>query len=297
MEIAVELFLSTRFLVPLFACFVVGVGIRIFSDSDRTSAVIGAAFVLIPTLVVMGLGDANGAVIVAVAVAGVAGWMWDVDRQRVSIGLVLVSGGVLSFWSGVMPRLGFQLAIVVFIPIVAIAIVDFDRRIGGWGVVFAFVTVLGVFGTVPSTRDVVALMGAFTIYLGWLTPRFRFVMPASMWFAFTVFLVWLVASGGEGRTGSIVGGMAAFAIMLIEPVARFAGRRLPVLAPRPMAELGVRAMLATHLFVAVTMSRVAGFRETSEPALALVVGISLVGGAFEALPRHRSPEEPAVESG
>jgi hypothetical protein len=78
-------------------------------------------------------------------------------------------------------------------------------------------------------------------------------------------LVWMVATDGAARPGSIVGGLACLGVLAVEPPARrLAGRR-------PGGPLPAPVLAAAHLVLVAVAARVVGRRETVAEALPLAL--------------------------
>jgi hypothetical protein len=96
-------------------------------------------------------------------------------------------------------------------------------------------------------------------------------------------LVWVVATGGAGRPGSVVGGLACLGLLLVEPAARLLdpSRRSPLDPVEGRPGLAWAA-LAAQLVLTGFASRVAGRPEGAAVALglaALELGLALAAGA------------------
>lgn len=201
--------------------------------------------------------------------------------------LIVAVGTVVVVYGDSFPdRPLFRLAVVVWVPAVAAAIVDVDRRWGPvtWGLVG--VSVLGVFAGVPEPAVALGLAAALpALAVAWATKA-----PVG-WAGAPLALMLTVAAveGGFARTGSVVGALAGFGLLLVEPVARLLGRVWPALSPVGPDGLGNRLLVVSQAMVVALTSRVAGFRRTSEPAFVLAVAALLVG--WLAI-RRRTPVSP-----
>jgi hypothetical protein len=189
---------------------------------------------------------------------------------------------------------------------VAAALAAFDRRWRHLGLLppLLAVTAAGIWACVPDVEGPLVLLGASLLLplLGWPSPL------AARWPGLAAFgtagsvamaavLVWVVATGGVGRPGSVVGGLACLGLLAVEP----AVRRLDVHRRSPLELLEQRPGLtwtavAAHLLLVGIASRVTGRPERVGPALvlfllefgtALVVGIALV--RLPALDRRTHP--------
>jgi hypothetical protein len=174
--------------------------------------------------------------------------------------------------------------IVVGAPLVAY----FDRDHPGWGPPFLAISVLGVLGTVPDTKEALVVAGAAlpVAVLGWPFRLARLGSAGS--FASLGLLCWVVAWGGRGRDGAVLGGLACLGLLLAEPLGRLlSGRRSADLWGRP----GVFAAGTAHLLLVLVASRVAGLRETL--AGAALVAVPTLGAAVLLLAwrGHRAPAQ------
>lgn len=152
-------------------------------------------------------------------------------------------------------------------PLVA----GFDRRHAepAWGPAFLALSVLGVLGTVPDTEAALVVAGAAlpVAVLGWPSRLARLGSAGA--FASLGLLCWVVAWGGRGRQGAVLGGLACLGLLIAEPLGRLlSGRWSADLWGRP----GVFAAGPAHLLLVLIASRVAGLQQT------------LVGAAVVALP-------------
>jgi hypothetical protein len=105
--------------------------------------------------------------------------------------------------------------------------------------------------------------------LGWPGPLARGGLvalgPAGS-LAGAALVVWVVATDGAARPGSMVGGLACLGVLAVEPVARRLAGRGPGGRPLPPLPLA-----AAHLALVAVAARVVGRRETVAEALPLAV--------------------------
>jgi hypothetical protein len=188
------------------------------------------------------------------------------------------------------PALGWP-ALAAIAAAVAAALAAFDRRWGRLGLTPALlaVTAAGIWACVPDVEGPLVLLGAaLTVALlgrpGPLAARrpglAGFGVAGSA--AAAAVVVWVVATGGAGRPGSVVGGLACLGLLLVEPAVRLLDRRrrspLDPVERRPGLAW---AALAAQLVVAGFASRVAGRPEGVAEALglaALGLGVALAAG-------------------
>lgn len=143
-------------------------------------------------------------------------------------------------------------------------VADFDRR---WArdalaPVLLAVTVVGIYYCVPDTLEAHVLLGATLpiVVVAWPLPLAR--LGAAGAFASAGVIAWVVAEGGWGRQSSIVGGLATFGLLVLEPLTRFLRRRgwSPFdLLPTGVLRAPVAAVL--HLSFVVVASRIAGAQD------------------------------------
>jgi hypothetical protein len=188
------------------------------------------------------------------------------------------------------PALGWP-ALAASTAAVAAALAAFDRRWGRLGLAPALlaVTAAGIWACVPDVEGPLVLAGAVLPMAllgrpGPLAGRWPgaagFGVAGSV--AVAAVLVWVVATGGAGRAGSVVGGLACLGLLLVEPAARLLDRRrrspLDPLEDRPGLAW---AALAGQLALAGFASRVAGRPERAATTLALAalgLGLALAAG-------------------
>ena len=187
-------------------------------------------------------------------------------------------------------------------PVVAVAaavaagalLADFDRRRrDGLALSLWAVSVAGVWATVPDVESAVVVLGAALppALLGWPSPLARSGVSLGVAgsLAGAGLLVWVVATDGAGRPGSMVGGLACLGVLGVEPLARRLGGRgpgLPTLPPLPLA--------AAHLALVAVAARVVGRPETVAEALPLAlvelaVALAVAVAALRRSPTARTP--------
>jgi hypothetical protein len=101
-------------------------------------------------------------------------------------------------------------------------------------------------------------------------------------------LVWVVATGGAGRPGSVVGGLACLGLLCVEPAVRLLDpRRRGPLDPVEGRPGLAWAALAAQLVLAGFAARVAGRPEQVAGALGLAaIGLGLAHAAGTLLARR-----------
>lgn len=188
------------------------------------------------------------------------------------------------------PALG-RPALAAIAAAVAAVLAAFDRRWRGLGLLPALlaVTAAGIWACVPDVEGPLVLLGAVLPLTllgrpGPLASRW----PGAVGFgvagsaAVAAVVVWVVATGGAGRPGSVVGGLACLGLLAVEPAVRLLDpdRRSP-LDPVERRPGLVWAALAAQLVLAGFASRVAGRPEGVAAALGLAaigLGAALAAG-------------------
>jgi hypothetical protein len=164
-----------------------------------------------------------------------------------------------------------------------------------------FLTVAGIYVTVPDTELMRAVMGVgiALVFLAW--PYAAASLGGGGAYAAVGILLWIAPIDGIGRAGSIVGAIGAFALLFGEPLGRVIARemegrlrlpRFPIKRPRAMV---VGAQLALVLYA----TRIAGRAESgSEALLLLIPGIvaSIACGVFFVIPERRRHRLPSARS-
>jgi hypothetical protein len=148
---------------------------------------------------------------------------------------------------------------------------DFDRRYErtGLAALFLLMTIGGALLTLPDTEEILVLLGAAVpvVILAW--PKALASLGFGT-FPFIGILMWVIASGGRGRAGSIVGAAACLGVLLSEPLAAAVSRR-----PRILGALALGLLHTGQVFIG---ARVAGIG--SDPwAAASIAGVALTAGA------------------
>jgi hypothetical protein len=176
------------------------------------------------------------------------------------------------------PALG-RPALAAATAVVAAALAAFDRRWGRLGLPPALVavTAAGIWACVPDVEGPLVLLGA-ALPIALLgrpgPPAVRRPPAAAVGVAVSVavaaVVVWVVATGGAGRPGSVVGGLACLGLLLVEPAVRLLDpRRRGPLDPVEGRPGLAWAALAAQLVLAGFASRVAGRPDSAAAALGL----------------------------
>ena len=237
----------------------------------------GGAVMVASCLMVMGwAGLASKSLLVAVGLLAAGGLLMQ-RRRFIGLAVVTAGAGLLVSTLPFFDRRLFQLACLGYLLVVGLAMLDLESRRGPLASLMMPITILGIFATVPRTDEALILLFASVSLL--VLPRMRSVAA----FPIAGLAVWTSVVGGAARTGSIVGGLACCGLLLIEPLST----RLDGILPKPVSPKGVsltpRLIVTAHILVVVLASRVAGFREKSEPAFALALMAFALGWSIIAL--------------
>jgi hypothetical protein len=165
-------------------------------------------------------------------------------------------------WAGNFAGLANPLFVALAIAAVVSVTITIHRGSGVARTPLPFlVSMLGIYATVPDTETVLALLGVTGLMalawapLAWAQPRW----PGAA--AMAVITTLAVVSGGRGRESSIVGALAAMAVM---GVLAFRTWLYPTIAP-----------LLVHLVLVGWWSRVAGRADSAGAALLVGLGLTV----------------------
>lgn len=197
-------------------------------------------------------------------------------------GAVLLAGENAGLDDGWVPVL-----IVIGTVVIGATAADFDRRTGrfGLGPLLLIITVGGIYVTVPDTELMRAIVGVALplVILAW--PYVAASLGGGGAYAAVGILLWIVPIDGIGRAGALVGSVAAFALLVGEPVGRLLARDLEGrmhLARYPIRRTRAIVVGAQLLIVAYA-TRVAGRVQTGSAALVLVIPAFAAAVAFGVL--------------
>jgi hypothetical protein len=195
---------------------------------------------------------------------------------RTPFGWTLIAiGSIAVVWRGELPEIGWVLAIS---PAVIVMI---GATLRAWatrlpqellGIMIA-ISAFGIWVTVPETEGARALLGAsIPMALATFRPVGAKLASAGA-FALAGLLVWIVATGGEARPASIIGGWACVGALAI----------LPHYSPPPTRLVARRRTVTVlvHALLVFVASRVIGIWESSGLAIVAVVTVGL--GVYVAL--------------
>ena len=167
---------------------------------------------------------------------------------------------------------------------------DYARRMGLAPVLLA-VTVVGVYYTVPDTEEAVALVGATLplVLLGFPKPLASLGRAGT--FALVGAIMWVACIDGRGRASSIVGAIACFGIMLLDPLL---DRILPERQEHIVRAWSwpLLAAAAIHAALVAVASRVVGTRDSVGSAVVIaLVAFAVAAAALAALPQCTLEDE------
>lgn len=230
-----------------------------------------------------------------VVVLGLAGLVADLaPRTRPLLPILAVPGAWVLATEVVVDQAWAPLAIGVTVALGGALVADFDHRSGArsLGPASMVVALMGVFVTVPETKEALPVLGAVLplALLGW--PTGLATLGAGGALSATGLLAWTVAQGGTFRDSAIVGGLACLGLLVVEPVGRrLAASTRALRAPRAWV---VIATLAGHVVVVAVAARVAGLADDLSAAVvvagvALLVGVG-VSAALASAPREALPD-------
>jgi hypothetical protein len=205
----------------------------------------------------------------------VGGWMArpPSGSARAPFGWILILVGAVSLvLRGGFADVGWLAVLAPFVTIlIGAALAAWANRLPQdvLGIMVA-ISAFGIWVTVPETETARALLGASIPLAVATLPPIRARLGYSGAFALAGLVVWVVATGGEARSASVVGGWACIgAIALLPlfnpPVANFVGRKRV-------------ATVLIHVLIVVVASRVIGLWESG--GLALLAVVALFAGCF-----------------
>ncbi|HEY6628949.1 MAG TPA: hypothetical protein VI193_08195 [Acidimicrobiia bacterium] len=224
----------------------------------------------------------------------VGGWMARPPggSARAPFGWILIAAGAITMvLRGGFADIGWR---AVLAPIVTILI---GAALAAWakrlpqdvlGIMVA-ISAFGIWATVPETETARALLGASIPLAVATLPPIRARLGYSGAFALAGLLVWVVATGGEARSASIVGGWACIGAIAV----------LPLYNPPVVSLVGRKRALTVliHALMVVVASRVIGLWESGGLALLAVI-VLFVGGYWllSLLPSVRARKTAATEA-
>lgn len=187
------------------------------------------------------------------------------------------------------------IALAIAAPAITVAVIDLDafHRRRAFGPAMILVTAMGIYVTVPDTEGSRVLVGALLPLIAVVLPRPAATLGATGSALLVGLLLSVTAIEGAPRPGAIVGGLASFGLLVMEPIAR---RVLPELKGRdghdPQGYLRNTIVAVGYQFVVVAWaSRVAGLSVSAVRA-SFIAAVGLLAALFLSpkLPRPPLPE-------
>lgn len=185
--------------------------------------------------------------------------------------LIIVAGAILTTVRGGLPE-------TTWIQFLApVLIVASGYWMAGWASLpqrqllgpLVAVTAFGIWSTVPDTDIARILLGA-AIPLAFATVTARGLRLSAVGaFPLAGTLIWVAATGGEGRHASIVGAWACVGILVL----------LPLLASRA-AQISPWVVTGSHMLLVLVSARIFGLWESAGPAavgVAAAIGLAYMG--------------------
>jgi hypothetical protein len=225
---------------------------------------------------------------------------WLVGAIATVPGAAVLAGENAGLEAGWVPVLMVLAAVVI-----GAAAADFDKRNAryGLGPLLLFVTVAGIYATVPDTELMRAVVGVALplVLLAW--PYAAASLGAGGSYAAVGILLWVVPIDGVGRAGAIVGAVAAFALLYGEPIGRALARELEgrvQLSRFPIKRTRV-IVVGAQLVIVAYATRIAGRVQSGTAALVLAIpaiAAALAFGVILVIPerrRRRRKKRPASE--
>lgn len=271
----------------LLACLV-GAGWRRRRGQDPPDA--GLALVAAGVLALLVLRQASVRLVAGLTLLALAGLRppptWSLARPLVrGVRVVLaLAGSALVMLATIpagaaVPPWPVPAVVVGLVGMAGLLVADFDRhqRPGQLILPLLVLSAAGIWATVPDVEAALPILGAVLplALLGWpvrLAGDRAGVLGAPGALASGALLAWAVVTGGAGRGGSIVGGLAALGVLGVVPVVRrLEARHGRARGPGSEQAAAPWAMLAGQLFLVAMASWVVGRQETIARALPLAV--------------------------
>lgn len=159
------------------------------------------------------------------------------------------------------------------------------------GPLLLWVSICGMYGTIPETDQILPVLVVATpiAIVGWPLRLARLGAVGSA--STVVLLAAIVAEGGQDRPASILGGIGSFGVLALEPLVRsFVRGAAP--AARNGSSRSLALLVCLHLVMVMVASRVAGLRDDSETATAILgVTVAFAVVALAALIRQEPQDD------
>lgn len=251
-----------------------GLVVIVFARSDNASVLEWALTLTAAAFIAVSLAvGASFSLLASLGALALGGWMSrpPSGSARAPFGWALIAlGSVALVWRGGFPDIGWLLVLA------PVAIVALGSSLAAWssrlpqdlvGIMLA-ITAFGIWVTVPETEAARALLGAsLPMAFGTLRPLGGARFGHAGAFALAGLLVWVVATGGEARPASVVGGWACIGAFAV----------LPHLKPAPVWFVTKRRIVTVllHGLLVLIASRIIGLWESGGVALLAVVVVGV----------------------
>lgn len=259
-----DLLTRPQFHAGILAGLAAWIVVRILSASSRGwgLALSGATIVGVNISIDRRLSTTAGLVLLAVGGVLLERWQNDPDRSPLPWFLIGL-GAVLTTLRGGLPgTMWIQFAAPVLIVAIGYwmsvwSVLPQRRLLGPMMAITAF----GIWTTVPDTDSARVLLGAaLPLAIGSLPREGHLKLSLAGSFPLAGALIWVAATGGEARHGSIVGAWACLGLVLLLPLLAERARRLPGWL-----------VIGAHVLLVFITSRVYGMWETGAAAAAGVL--------------------------
>lgn len=240
------------------------------------------------------VGRTGGGLVVVVVVLGGAGLLVDLyPRVERALAFLAVPGAVVLASETEASQLWVALALGAAVAVGAplVAMFDLQWRRQPLGPALMVVSLLGVFLTVPETKDALPVLSAALplALMGW--PLNLASLGAGGSFAATGLLAWTVGQGGL-RDSAVVGGLTCLGMLVAYPAGRALARQRWLRASGRTRPLWmIVAIAGLHLVAVAWASRVAGLHDDLDTSVGLAIlsaAVALVGAMLIEQARMRA---------
>ncbi|MGA7226697.1 MAG: hypothetical protein WBZ45_00630 [Acidimicrobiia bacterium] len=243
LETLVDLLTRPEFLTGLIlGCLALGL-LYLVTSQGIQSGWWGLSVAAAAGLIIELIGTRRLTVVAGWALLALGGWLFDREDQNSILGWIPIGiGAVVISWRGGFHSAWVILATPIAIVAVGYALTMWSKRLPHTliGPMFA-VTAFGIWVTVPETELARILLGvSLPLALATLKPISARISAAGA-FALAGVVAWLVATGGEARGASIIGGWASMGAMALLPFLAPGARGL--VERRPWLVFGLHAAL------------------------------------------------------
>lgn len=215
--------------------------------------------------------------LVGVGLLAVAGAVFPWARRIPLVPVLVALPGAWLIGHSDLPGPGWVVPLVTLVIAVGGPVISwFDEKRDGSPVpmILFVIAVGGVWATVPDTEEALLLLGAMAAptLLAWPLKVAR-LGPVGAHTLIGLYM-WVVAWGGRGRAGSVIGAAAALGLLILAPLASWFAHRQRVSTSGWAGFL----LIVSHVALVGFVTRVAGFEP--EPRPALVLALPAIGGAL-----------------